>query len=132
MVALPSPEPLGPIWASRLAKLLDCPLQVAFEQGLGSRGGGGASPSPSALVGTAIHRCIELIIKDGLALERAWELSCDEAKGASGLDPRDAKPAKLELLRLRSDSREASLDRTMGGLIPTVIIISFTGLARRV
>ena len=100
MGALPSSKPLGPIGASRLSKLLDCPLQVAFEQGLEDRGRG-ASPSPSALVGTAIHRCIELIIKDGLTLEQAWEDSCDEM-GASGLDPRNAKRAKLELLRLKS------------------------------
>ena len=101
MVALPSSRPLGPIWASRLSKLLDCPLQVAFEQSLGNGGSGGASPSPSALVGTAIHRCIELIIKDGLTLEQAWEDSCDEMS-ASGLDPRNAKPAKRAFLRLKS------------------------------
>ena len=105
MGALPSSKPLGPIGASRLSKLLDCPLQVAFEQGLGGNGGG-ANPTPGALVGTAIHRSIELILKEKrkkkiLTLEQAWALSCDEAMNASGHDPRDAKKAKLELLRLK-------------------------------
>ncbi len=99
MAAPPSSKPLGPIWASRLSKLLDCPLQVAFEQGLGD--GDGASPSPSALVGIAIHRCIELIIKDDLTLEQAWERSCDEM-GVPDLDPRNAKPAKRAFLRLKA------------------------------
>ncbi len=100
MVALPSSKPLGPIWPARLSKLLDCPLQVAFEQGLGGNGGG-ANPTPGALVGKAIHRSIELILKENLTLEQAWVLSCDEAMNASGRDPRDANKAKLELLRLK-------------------------------
>ena len=92
-------RPLGPIWPGRLARLLDCPLQVAFEQGVDYQGDGTALPP--ALVGTAIHRCIELTFEDPtLKVGQAWSRACDEMS-ASGPDPRDAASARRSLLRLQ-------------------------------
>ena len=99
MAPPPDSRALGPIWPGRLAKLLACSLQVAFDQGVGDVRGGPASPS--ALVGTAIHRCIELLIGDrNLTVEQAWTNACDEMC-SSGPDPREAPPARRAVLRLQ-------------------------------
>lgn len=101
MPPLPASTPIDVASPSLLHRLLGCPLRVAFEQAGTRAGGQRPRPAPRALVGTAIHRTIELCFGDPPAeLEDAWERACDELTARDG-DPREAPNARRSLLRLR-------------------------------
>lgn len=90
---------LAELSPTRLERLLQCPLRIAFEQaraGLGS----GAADSAWALVGRAVHRAIELCIDHPpRELASAWAQACDELAD-DGADPRSTPHAHRALLRL--------------------------------
>jgi hypothetical protein len=91
-------QPLATLSPARLERLLCCPLRVAFEQqGQGDRH---EPPSPAALVGVAIHRAIELILrKKAEGPDDAWKRACDELADKGG-DPRVFPTARRARLRL--------------------------------
>jgi len=94
-----SSQGIGRISPTRLRRLLSCPLGVAFDQARrpGRRSGG----SPAALVGTAIHRCIEALLRDrSQTLEGAWELTC-QTMATEGNDPTQAPNSRRAFSRLR-------------------------------
>ena len=72
---------------------------MAFDQanGPGRRSGG----NPAALVGTAVHRCIEALLRDrSQTLEGAWELTC-RTMATEGSDPTQAPSSRRAFSRLR-------------------------------
>lgn len=99
MTAPTTSSALAELSPTRLERLLQCPLRIAFEQagaGFGSR----AARSPWALVGLAVHRAVELCLDDPPSeLTDAWAASCDEL-AADGTDPRGAPNARRAFLRL--------------------------------
>jgi RecB family exonuclease len=57
--------------------------------------------SHSARVGTAIHKCIEIVIsKKSSTLEEAWSIACDQL-ALSGPDPKNSPNAYRSFLRLK-------------------------------
>ena len=57
--------------------------------------------NPAALVGTAVHRCIEALLRDrSQTLEGAWELTC-RTMAEEGSDPTQAPNARRAFSRLR-------------------------------
>lgn len=96
---MPAPStsmPLAVLSPSKIERLIACPLRIAFEQ---ARPPGSAnSPEPSALVGLAVHRAIELFLR-GAELQRAWEQACEELAEGGG-DPRYVPTARRARLRL--------------------------------
>lgn len=92
-------RPLLTVSPTRLERLLACPLRIAFEQA--TAGGGAGQDSPWALVGVAIHRTIELCLRDPpVDLHAAWASACEEVADSSG-DPREAPSARRSFLRLQ-------------------------------
>lgn len=84
---------------SRLERLLACPLRVAFEQSKPTPTGSVTIP-PSALVGLAAHRTIELCLADPpMPLPSAWDRACDELAERAA-DPRSSPGARRARLRL--------------------------------
>lgn len=92
-------RPLPTISPTRLERLRSCPLRIAFEQAAPRTAP--VQDSPWALVGTAIHRAIELCLEDSpLGVDEAWSQACDEAT-RTGADPRAAVSARRSFLRLQ-------------------------------
>lgn len=90
---------LATVSPTRLERLRSCPLRIAFEQA--APRGAAVPGSPWALVGTAIHRTIELCLEDSpLGADEAWSQACDEA-ARTGRDPRAAVSARRAFLRLQ-------------------------------
>lgn len=104
---------------SRTARLLACPLRIAFEQAAPRQLE--VSPSPFATVGLAVHRVIELCLTgEVLDLVHGWNRACDELE-ASGLNPRGAPGARRAQLRL--DRRFPDLLNFVRDCEPTEIFL---------
>jgi len=72
---------------------------VAFDQT--NRAGRRSGGNPAALAGTAVHRCIEALLRDrGQTLEEAWELTC-RTMAKEGNDPTQAPSSRRAFSRLR-------------------------------
>ena len=101
---------LGSTWPSRIQDLLTCPLRVAFD--LATTATADPHPSPpaswrtshQALLGTTVHRCIELVLRSGRRTPdeytSAWEATCDDMVAKGRGDPRATPGFRRTFLRL--------------------------------
>lgn len=90
-------SPIASVSPTRLERLLACPLRIAFEQT--TTGRGRRRETGWTLVGQAAHRAIELVLRDAVSVDEAWDRACNELAATSG-EPRDAHNARRALLRL--------------------------------
>ena len=128
-----TPPPIDSVWPSFLEQLSLCPLSVWFTRKAIPTGR--LRPSgPAAIVGKAVHRCIELMVtNEALNLKNCWESACDEISLTDG-DPRELPNANRSYLRLEKkypQLEELIRDRLKGGdLIPEESLTAHNGLLR--
>ena len=100
MPETPPSRTISQISPTSVDRLLRCPRAFSHAQGASPQQRGQAAPAPSAVVGIAAHRTLELCLQASRpSLHLAWGQACEEG-AAVGIDPRSRPDARRTLLRL--------------------------------